>query len=83
MYHAVLSKAFSFQDLNKLLLYKALGNFIHSFISFQSSVSVSVSLRSVNYHQKKRKHFNFHLAQCHVIYIFSNVKEPLKEVIAI
>lgn len=81
MYHAVLSKLVSFQDLNKLLLYKALGNFIHSFILFQSSVSVS--LRSINYHQKKRKHFNFHLAQCHVIYIFSNVKEPLKEVIAI
>lgn len=81
MYHAVLSKLVSFQDLNKLLLYKALGNFIYSFILFQSSVSVS--LRSINYHQKKRKHFNFHLAQCHVIYIFSNVKEPLKEVIAI
>lgn len=81
MYHVVLSKLVSFQDLNKLLLYKALGNFIHSFILFQSSVSVS--LRSINYHQKKRKHFNFHLAQCHVIYIFSNVKEPLKEVIAI
>lgn len=59
MYHAVLSKPVSFQDLNKLLLYKALGNFIHSFILFQSSVSVSVSLRSINYHQKKEKTFKF------------------------